>query len=258
MFESPNRGTLPRMGIGVTPTVSLAELLATLSLGTDLGLDRLTDHVMRQTLVSMRLAELVGMDETERASLYYAGLLAWVGCHVDAYEQARWFGDDTVFKADARTVNGGGSLEEMRFMFGHLGAGRPALERVKIAMSVRGDGWYKAANEILVNHTLATDQLGRGLGRTAMCSRSCSTRSSGGMARAPPTVSAARTCHSARGSSSSLTLSRSTTVSAAPRRPSTSRASAAAASSIPRSSTRSARPPATCSQGSARSPRGTW
>ncbi len=164
MFESPNRSTLPRMGIGVTPTVSLAELLATLSLGTDLGLDRLTDHVMRQTLVSMRLAELVGMDETERASLYYAGLLAWVGCHVDAYEQARWFGDDTVFKADARTVNGGGSLEEMRFMFGHLGAGRPALERVKIAMSVRGDGWYKAANEILVNHTLATDQLGRGLG----------------------------------------------------------------------------------------------
>jgi HD-GYP domain-containing protein (c-di-GMP phosphodiesterase class II) len=35
---------------------------------------------------------------------------------------------------------------------------------VKIAMSVRGDGWYKAANEILVNHSLATDQLGKGLG----------------------------------------------------------------------------------------------
>jgi HD-GYP domain-containing protein (c-di-GMP phosphodiesterase class II) len=153
------------MGIGgAGSTISMAELLATLSLGTDLGLDRLTDHVMRQTLVSMRLADLLGMAESERNSLYYAGLLAWVGCHVDAYEQARWFGDDTVFKADARTVNGGGSLEEMRFMLGHLGAGRPALERVKIAMSVRGDGWYKAANEILANHTLATDQLGQGLG----------------------------------------------------------------------------------------------
>jgi HD-GYP domain-containing protein (c-di-GMP phosphodiesterase class II) len=149
---------------GDVSAVPMGELLATLSIGTDLGLDRLTDHVMRQTLVSVRLAEQLGMPDAERNSLYYAGLLAWIGCHVDAYEQARWFGDDTVFKADARGVNGGGSLEEMRFMFSHLGAGRPALERVKIAMSVRGDGWYKAANEILVNHTLATDQLGQGLG----------------------------------------------------------------------------------------------
>lgn len=54
----------------------MAELLATLSLGTDLGLDRLTDHVMRQTLVSMRLAELLGMGDAERDSLYCAGLLA--------------------------------------------------------------------------------------------------------------------------------------------------------------------------------------
>src|SRR5947209_5445535 len=153
------------MGTGASgSSVGMAELLATLSLGTDLGLDRLTDHVMRQTLLAMRLAEFAGMDPSERDSLYYAGLLAWVGCHVDAYEQARWFGDDTVFKADARTVNGGGSLEEMRFMFSHLGGGRPRLERLKIAMSIRGDGWYKAANEILVNHTLATDQLGQGLG----------------------------------------------------------------------------------------------
>src|ERR1700732_3642686 len=95
---------------GAGSWVGMAELLATLSLGTDLGLDRLTDHVIRQTLVSMRLAEVVGMDPAERDAMYYAGLLAWVGCHVDSYEQARWFGDDTVFKADARTVNGGGSL----------------------------------------------------------------------------------------------------------------------------------------------------
>lgn len=149
---------------GPTPTISLAELLATLSLGTDLGMDRLTDHVMRQTLIALRLADHVGIPEGERGGLYYAGLLAWVGCHVDAYEQARWFGDDTIFKADARRVNGGGSVDEMRFVFRHLGAGRPALGRLRVAMAVRGDGWYKAANEILVNHALATDQLGSGIG----------------------------------------------------------------------------------------------
>ena len=37
--------------------------------------------------------------------MYYVGLLAWVGCHVDAYEQAKWFGDDMALKADAHHVD---------------------------------------------------------------------------------------------------------------------------------------------------------
>jgi hypothetical protein len=35
-----------------------------------------------------------GLDESVRSEAYYSGLLAWVGCHTDAYEQAKWFGDD--------------------------------------------------------------------------------------------------------------------------------------------------------------------
>ena len=37
--------------------------------------------------------------------VYYAALIAWVGCHVDAYEQAKWFGDDLALKADFRRVD---------------------------------------------------------------------------------------------------------------------------------------------------------
>jgi HD-GYP domain-containing protein (c-di-GMP phosphodiesterase class II) len=52
------------------------------------------EHVMRQTLISLRMAERLGLDEADRTVVYYSGLLAWVGCHSDAYEQAKWFGDD--------------------------------------------------------------------------------------------------------------------------------------------------------------------
>src|SRR5437868_11054292 len=85
-----------------TRSFRLAELVATMSLGTDLGLGQPMEHVIRQTLIALRLGERLGLDAGERAVVYYAGLLAWVGCHTDAYEQAKWFGDDLTLKADAR------------------------------------------------------------------------------------------------------------------------------------------------------------
>src|SRR3954454_24816199 len=81
--------------------VRLAELVALLSLGTDLGLGQPMEHMIRACLVSLRLAEKLGLPESERRVLYYSGLLAWVGCHTDAYEQAKWLGDDLTMKRDA-------------------------------------------------------------------------------------------------------------------------------------------------------------
>lgn len=87
---------------GPPDEVRLAELVATLSLGTDLGLGLPMEHVIRLTLISLRLADLLGLDESVRGEAYYSGLLAWVGCHTDAYEQAKWFGDDIAVKREGR------------------------------------------------------------------------------------------------------------------------------------------------------------
>jgi hypothetical protein len=59
--------------------VRLAELVATLSLGTDLGLGQPMEHVIRQTLIALRMGELLGLDDAERKVVSYAGLLAWIG-----------------------------------------------------------------------------------------------------------------------------------------------------------------------------------
>ena len=72
----------------------MTELLAALSFGADLGLGHPTEHVLRQTHIALHLAERLGMDDDEREVVYYASILAWLGCHIDAYEQAKWFGDD--------------------------------------------------------------------------------------------------------------------------------------------------------------------
>src|SRR6476646_8047564 len=106
----------------------LAELVATLSLGTDLGLGQPMEHVIRQTLIALRMSEQLGLDDSERAVVYYSGLLAWVGCHTDAYEQAKWFGDDIALKADSFHID----VPSLSVVLRHLGMGRPLVERARI------------------------------------------------------------------------------------------------------------------------------
>ena len=53
--------------------VRVSELVALMSLGTDLGLGQPMEHVLRQCLIALRLGERLGLDESERAVVYYAG-----------------------------------------------------------------------------------------------------------------------------------------------------------------------------------------
>jgi HD-GYP domain-containing protein (c-di-GMP phosphodiesterase class II) len=121
------------------------------------------EHVLRQCILSLRLAERIGLPEEDRAAAYYAALLAWVGCHVDAYEQAKWFGDDLALKADFRRVDFRTPMSGPAFMLRHLGSGRPAPERVRMGPAFAVDGRRDAA-QILNNHWLAADDLARRLG----------------------------------------------------------------------------------------------
>jgi HD-GYP domain-containing protein (c-di-GMP phosphodiesterase class II) len=109
--------------------VRLAELVAALSLATDLGLGQPQQHIIRQTLIAMRFAELEGLSDDERAAIFYVSLLAWVGCVVDAHEMAKWFGDDTAVRADSYLVDLTGA-QMMRFMLGHVASGSSPARRL--------------------------------------------------------------------------------------------------------------------------------
>ena len=143
--------------------VTLAELLAVLSLATDLGMGQPMEHVLRQCLIAVRLAERLGLDEAEREVVYYSALIAWVGCHVDAYEQAKWFGDDTALKSEFRRTDFAAPASKPLFMLRHLGAGRPVAERTRLGVAFLGEG-RKAAAAMLDNHWTASDNLAARLG----------------------------------------------------------------------------------------------
>src|SRR2546423_3912470 len=134
--------------------VRLAELVALLSLGTDLGLGQPMEHMIRACLIALRLGERLGLAESERGVVYYSGLLAWVGCHTDAYEQAKWFGDDIALKADSFHI----SAPSLRVLLSHLGAGRPLVERARLGaafiVAARRGGLIDLRNHWLAAHAL--------------------------------------------------------------------------------------------------------
>jgi HD-GYP domain-containing protein (c-di-GMP phosphodiesterase class II) len=142
--------------------VRRVELLAVLSLGADLGLGQPMEHAMRQCLISLRLGDIVGLDEADQRVLYYVGLIAWIGCHVDAYEQAKWFGDDLALKGDFRLHDAVG-VRSMGHMLSQVGAGRHGLDRAGLAVRFFTGGMREAA-VMLHNHWYAANQLACALG----------------------------------------------------------------------------------------------
>jgi HD-GYP domain-containing protein (c-di-GMP phosphodiesterase class II) len=145
--------------------VRLAELVALLSLGTDLGLGQPMEHMIRACLIALRLGERLGLAESERGVVYYSGLLAWVGCHTDAYEQAKWFGDDATLKRDAHYYYDMGRVGPViSFMLKHVGGPeRPLATRTRVGLGFMGDG-LRAMKSLAENHYRATDELVERLG----------------------------------------------------------------------------------------------
>jgi HD-GYP domain-containing protein (c-di-GMP phosphodiesterase class II) len=139
----------------------LAELVAALSLGVDLGFGQPMEHVLRQCLIGLRLAERLGLDEQARAVVYYTALLTNVGCHSDAHEQAKWFGDDIALKSGKYTHQPGlrGAAASMRL----LGAGRPPLHRFRVGLEFLISG-RRELDGMIASHAKLAQTLAQQLG----------------------------------------------------------------------------------------------
>jgi HD-GYP domain-containing protein (c-di-GMP phosphodiesterase class II) len=124
-----NEGVHPSRTLhGSTKGLRKAELLAAISLAIDLGLGQPMEHMLRSSLISTRIAERMGLDTQQRATVYYANLVGWIGCHADSHELSALFGDDIGFRADTYGVDMAG-LPFLRLMVSHVGRGSGSWER---------------------------------------------------------------------------------------------------------------------------------
>jgi HD-GYP domain-containing protein (c-di-GMP phosphodiesterase class II) len=113
------------------PGITLGELLAVLSLAIDLGHGQPMEHVLRQWVIALELARRAGLEPAEVEILSFITLIGYVGCHADAHEQVRWFGDDIRFRDDAVYAADLSPRREPPFIVSRVGAGKPPLQRAR-------------------------------------------------------------------------------------------------------------------------------
>jgi HD-GYP domain-containing protein (c-di-GMP phosphodiesterase class II) len=140
----------------------MAELLAALSLGIDLGFGQPMEHVLRQCRIALGLCELIGLSDEERAAVYYTALLVNVGCHTDAREQAQWFGDDIALRS-TKYDHEPFSVGEVATMVRLLGSGGTPLHRVRVAFDFAVSG-RKEVDGMIERHAQLARSLAEELG----------------------------------------------------------------------------------------------
>lgn len=153
-------GVVPSSGAG---PVRLAELVAALSLATDLGTGQPMEHALRTCLLSLELARRLEVPDGDLSDVYYVALLRFVGCTADAAETAAELGgDDIGFLAAMAPAFMGSSREQVSAFIRSAGAGLPLPAR--IGTVVRGLTDPGGADRSLRAHCEAAQLLSARLG----------------------------------------------------------------------------------------------
>ncbi|MDQ0093757.1 HD domain-containing phosphohydrolase [Paeniglutamicibacter psychrophenolicus] len=139
-----------------------SELLAALSLAIDLGLGQPMEHMMRATLLGLRIAKALDLDQEVRERIYYANLLAWIGCHADSFELAALFGDDIGFRFDYYLIDATG-LPMLSMMVRHTAADQPGGQRARARARFIATA-RKSVRDLISSHCTSAGRLAARVG----------------------------------------------------------------------------------------------
>src|SRR5713226_9611995 len=119
----------------------LAELMAALSLATDLGMGQPLEQALRTCLIATALGERLGLSGEELSEIYYVALLRFLGCTADAHEFAAMVGgDDISIRAAIAPVLGGTQREFASQIMPKVGAGHGPLRRARLLAGMLSGG----------------------------------------------------------------------------------------------------------------------
>jgi HD-GYP domain-containing protein (c-di-GMP phosphodiesterase class II) len=120
--------------------VRLAEVVASLSLATDLAGGVPLEHGLRRSLLAVWLGEDLGLAENELSDVYYVALLGTVGCSVEGTLLARVSRDELAVLGDGATVDPSSARDVVAWVVRNFGADEQPLRRIRIVASAVRSG----------------------------------------------------------------------------------------------------------------------
>lgn len=152
---------------GETRGLRLAELLAALSLATDLGVGQPLEQALRTCLIALALGERLGLGQDDLADVYYVALLRFLGCTADAHDFAELVGgDDIGVRAAIAPVAAGPPAEFASRVMPTIGAGHGPVRRAGLVLGMMRSG-KEAIREGLRAHCELGERLAQRLSMTA-------------------------------------------------------------------------------------------
>ncbi len=140
----------------------LAELMAALSLATDLGMGQPMEQALRTCLIAISLGERLGLSRDELSEVYYVALLRFLGCTADAHEFAAVVGgDDISMRAAIAPVLGGTRNEFASQVMPKVGAGKGPLRRAQLLAGMLLSGEQQGREGVRAGCELAVNLAGR-------------------------------------------------------------------------------------------------
>src|SRR6185503_13094218 len=100
--------------------IRLAELIAALSLGTDLGMGQPLEWALCSCVLAVRLGDQLGFSEEELREIYYQALLRYIGCNAETYMLAAIVGDEIALRTDIIAVDNGNLPQVLGMMARHI------------------------------------------------------------------------------------------------------------------------------------------
>jgi HD-GYP domain-containing protein (c-di-GMP phosphodiesterase class II) len=129
------RSSEARRGMG-SERVRLADLLAAVSVATDLGMGQEPEKAICACLVATALARRMGTPEAEVSDVYYTALLRHLGCTATAHEEAYLGGDELASRPAAERADFGNPREAFALLF-QLGKGTGADRARYLVRAIR-------------------------------------------------------------------------------------------------------------------------
>jgi HD-GYP domain-containing protein (c-di-GMP phosphodiesterase class II) len=122
------------------PHARLADVVASLSLATDLAGGLPLEHGLRRGLLAVWLGEEMGLAEDALSDVYYVALLGTVGCSVEGTLLAKVSRDELAVLGDAAIVDPSSTREMVAWVIRNFGADEPLLRRAGVVLSAVRSG----------------------------------------------------------------------------------------------------------------------
>jgi len=90
----------------VADRLRLAELVAALSLATDLGMGQPLEQPLRTCLIALAIDDRLGLEAGKLSDVFYVALLRFLGCTADAHDMAALVGGDEIAIRAAAATSG--------------------------------------------------------------------------------------------------------------------------------------------------------